>query len=105
MPDYFYVYPAYLSEGAARREGRRVPAASSVKEITAEEIAQAATRLGFTAEVQAEKNYPRQFFTYAGRVKVTKKGSVPKTEFLRRVAAEIRKTRPKAAAPSTGSHT
>ena len=104
MPDYFYVYPAYLSEGVARREGRRVPALTSVKEATIEEIAEAAKRLGFSAEIQAQKNYPRQFFTYAGRVKVTKEGDVSKTEFLRRVAAEVRRLRPKATVSSVGNH-
>ncbi len=104
MPDYFYVYPAYLSEGVARREGRRVPALTSVKEVTIEEIAEAAKRLGFSAEIQAQKNYPRQFFTYAGRVKVTKKGNVTKTEFLRRVAAEVRRLRPKTTASSVGNN-
>ncbi len=105
MPDYFYVYPAYLSEGIARREGRRVPAPSSVKEVTIEEIAEAAKRLGFVAEIQAEKNYPRRFFTYSGRVKVTKKDRVTKAEFLRRVAAEVRRARPATVAPAVGSRT
>lgn len=104
MPDYFYIYPAYLSEGLSRSSGRRVDAPHAVKDVTAEEIVTAAKHLGFPAEVEASKQYPRQFFTFAGRVKVTKKGKVSKTEFLRRVAAEIRRVRPRTPSASGGGH-
>ena len=94
MPDHFYVYPAYLGRGLTRRDGRRLPDADAVADVTAEEILQAAKRLGFKAEVEVDKQYPRRFFTYDGRVKVTKRPGMTKTEFLRAVAAEVRKHRP-----------
>jgi signal recognition particle subunit SEC65 len=97
MPDHFYVYPAYLGRGLSRRAGRRVPESASVPDLTAEEIVTAAKRLGFKVEVEAEKQYPRRFFDYAGRVKVSKKGSVTKAKFLKELAAELAKQR--AAAP------
>jgi len=93
MPDHFYVYPAYLGRGLSRKGGRRVPEAASLTELTAEEIVAAAKRLGFRAEVEAEKQYPRRFFEYAGRVKVTKKGSVSKARFLKELAEELHKHR------------
>ena len=93
MPDHFYVYPAYLGRGLSRKGGRRVPEGQSLAELTAEEIVAAAKRLGFRAEVEADKHYPRRFFDYSGRVKVTKKGSTTKARFLKELAAELQKQR------------
>ena len=104
MPDYFYVYPGYLTDGVSRRGGRRVPTPIAVKDVTAEEIAEAARALGYKVELQAGKQYPRQFFSYSGRVKLTKKGSAKKTEVLRALVSEIRRTRPATAAGHKGGH-
>ena len=98
MPDHFYVYPAYLGRGLSRKGGRRVPAASTVPELTADEIVAAAKRLGYRAEAEADKQYPRRFFEYAGRVKVMKKGTTTKARFLKALSAELLKHR--AVAPS-----
>jgi signal recognition particle subunit SEC65 len=97
MPDHFYVYPAYLGRQLSRRGGRRLPADEAVPDVTADEIVQAANRLGFKVEVESEKHYPRRFFVYEGRVKVAKKAGTTKSAFLRAVAADVRKHRPAAA--------
>ena len=89
MPDYFYVYPGYLARGASRAEGRRVPTPVTVIDITVEDIAGAAKRLGYHVEVEAGKRYPRTVPSLAGRVKVTKKAGISKARFLRLVAAEV----------------
>jgi signal recognition particle subunit SRP19 len=94
MPDHFYVYPAYLGRTLSRKDGRRLPESQAVPDVTVEEIVQAAKRLGFKAEAEPEKQYPRRFFTYDGRVKVTKRAGTTKTAFLRAVAADVRKHRP-----------
>jgi len=96
MPDHFYVYPAYLDRQVSRAHGRRVPAAQGVPDVTSEEILQAVQRLGWKAEVEAAKQYPRRSFTYSGRVKVTKRPGTPKAMFLRSVAEELRKLRAQA---------
>jgi signal recognition particle subunit SEC65 len=93
MPDHFYVYPAYLGRGLSRRGGRRVPEPQSLTELTSEEIVAAAKRLGFRAEVEAEKQYPRRFYDYSGRVKVMKKGTTTKARFLKELATELSKQR------------
>jgi len=93
MPDHFYVYPAYLGRGLSRMRGRRVPASESLPDLTAEEILEAVKRLGFRAELEADKQYPRRSFDYAGRVKVTKKGDTTKAHFLRQLAAELHRAR------------
>jgi signal recognition particle subunit SRP19 len=91
MPDHFYVYPAYLTKSSSRSTGRRVPADMSLGEVTLEEIVAAAKALGFTAEAEPERHYPRQVHLYAGRVKVKKQPGTTKTAFLRRVAGELRR--------------
>jgi signal recognition particle subunit SEC65 len=93
MPDHFYVYPAYFDRSIARADGRRVPAADGLADVTVDEIVQAAKRLGWRAEAEPAKQYPRRDFTYAGRAKLSKKADVPKARCLRDLAAEIRKIR------------
>ncbi len=92
MPEHFYVYPAYL-EKLSRADGRRVPTADGLVDVTAEEIVEAAKRLGAKAELESGKQYPRREFTFAGRVKVAKKAGTTKTKFLRALAAELRRKR------------
>ncbi len=94
MPDHFYVYPAYLSRGRSRAAGRRIGVEESVGGLTAEEIVQAARRLGFTAVIEADKDYPRDTAAYAGRVKVTKRAGTSKARFLHLLSAELRVRRP-----------
>ena len=98
MPDHFYVYPAYLGRGRSRAAGRRVGAEESVADLTAEEIVQAARRLGYTAVVETDKNYPRDAGAYAGRVKVTKRVGTTKARFLHLLSAELHARRPAAGA-------
>ena len=93
MPDHFYVYPAYLQKGLTRADGRRVTAEEALTELTPEEIVDAAKKLGAKAVVESDKHYPRRFFDYGGRVKVTKAPGRAKSAFLRAVAAEIRRQR------------
>lgn len=96
MPDHFYVYPAYLDRAISRAEGRRVPAADGLPDVTVEEIVQAAKRLGWKAEAEAAKQYPRRFFSYAGRAKLAKRAGTPKAAALRALAGEIRRLRTQA---------
>ena len=97
MPDHFYIYPAYLGRGLSRKNGRRVPQAATLPDLTTDEIVAAAKRLGFRAEAEAEKQYPRRFYEYSGRVKVTKKGSTTKAHFLKELAADLAQHRAAAA--------
>jgi signal recognition particle subunit SEC65 len=92
MPDHFYVYPAYV-EKVSRAAGRRVPSADGLADVTSEEIVEAAKHLGTKAELEADKHYPRRFFTYGGRVKVTKKAGTSKAAFLRALAHELSRLR------------
>lgn len=93
MPDHFYVYPAYLGRGGSRRDGRRVPTALALPDLTGEEIMAAVQALGYKGEVEATKNYPRAAAHYAGRVKVIKRGKETKAAFLRTLATELLRRR------------
>jgi signal recognition particle subunit SEC65 len=93
MPDHIYVYPAYLTKESSRADGRRVPAAHAPATATVEQIVAAAKVLGFHAEAEPERGYPRQGGD-AGRVKVTKRSGVSKTKLLRLLADELRKSGP-----------
>lgn len=94
MPDHFYVYPAYLDKAGTRAGGRRVPAAMAVPEVTSEMIVEAARRLGFTAQVETEKHYPRQADRFAGRVKIGKHKGVTKARAIARIAQALRDAAP-----------
>jgi signal recognition particle subunit SRP19 len=89
MPDHFYVYPSYLGRERTRKDGRRIPAALALPDLTLEEIVAAAEHLGFKAELESGKQYPRAASSYQGRVKVVKKGTTTKTAFLRSIAGEL----------------
>ena len=96
MPDHFYVYPAYLRRGLPRSMGRRVPSAQGIPDVTVEAIAAAAKALGFHAETEAEKRYPRDSLEGGGRVKVRKKAGVTKASFLKRLSDELQRQPPPA---------
>jgi signal recognition particle subunit SRP19 len=89
MPDHIYVYPGYLAKGGSRSDGRRVPSELAVTDATIEVIVAAAKGLGFKAEPEPEKSYPRLFYQYSGRVKITKRPGVSKTKLLKMLAEEI----------------
>src|SRR5262249_38323968 len=89
-PDHFYVYPSYLERGGPRRLGRRVPASDAVAEAPVDAIVAAARSLGFTAEAEGGKQYPRAAHRFAGRVKVQKKAGGAKTAALRQIAHALR---------------
>lgn len=93
MPDHFYVYPAYLQKGLSRADGRRVPADDALTDLSAEELAEASRKLGAKASVESDRQYPRRFFEYGGRIKVTKPSGRSKASFLRALAAEVRRAR------------
>lgn len=91
MPDHVYIYPGYLAKDSSRSDGRRVPASLAAGDLTLDALLAAARALGFQAEAEPEKHYPRRFYRYEGRVKVTKKTGVSKTRLLRMLAEELRK--------------
>ncbi|MCI4330525.1 MAG: signal recognition particle subunit SRP19/SEC65 family protein [Thermoplasmata archaeon] len=91
MPDHFYVYPAYLLKSGSRALGRRVPTEVALPEVNVDQIMAAASSLGYRVVSEPDKQYPRQFYRYSGRVKVVKKAGVSKAKFLRELAETVRR--------------
>jgi len=94
MPDFFYVYPSYLDRAVSRRLGRRVPASEASADVTVEAITAAARALGYTADAEANKQYPRQAHQFGGRVKIAKPSGVAKSRALHLLAARLRSAPP-----------
>ena len=93
MPEYFYVYPVYVT-GGPRAAGRKVPQTLAIrKDITLEELLDAAKKLGFDAIIE-EKHYPRAAHVFGGRLKVTKKQGTNKAAFLKKLSKELSKAKP-----------
>lgn len=94
MADHFYVYPAYLSASASRSSGRRVPKELAAREVTLEELVDAAKSLGHSAVAEPERHYPRAAHLYGGRVKVNKRKGVSKAAFLKALAERLHRRPP-----------
>ncbi|MCI4334305.1 MAG: signal recognition particle subunit SRP19/SEC65 family protein [Thermoplasmata archaeon] len=94
MPDHFFVYPAYLGRHGTRAHGRRVPQLLAANEVTLEQLLESTRRLGFQAEAEPEKAYPRDPLS-AGRLRVQKKPGTTKAAFLRQLATALRDLPPR----------
>ena len=87
------IWPAYLSAGKTKSEGRIVARKYAVKSPKVEEIGTVARTLNLEPEVEKEKAYPRTHWDKSGRVLVTKKGS--KGEMAREIAKGVKELREK----------
>ena len=92
MPDHFYVYPSYLRKRTARALGRRVPQELALTEVTVEQIVGAAVQLGYRAEAETAKSYPREAHLGEGRVRISKRAGSSKQATLRAIAERLRST-------------
>ena len=84
------VWPVYLDSTFSRRRGRRVPSALASKNVKAEEIYIAVSKLGLNAELLAAA-HPRMPWRKTGMVLV--EGDRPKNRLLRELAVTIRSMR------------
>jgi signal recognition particle subunit SRP19 len=87
------IWPAYLTAGKTKSEGRIVARKYAVKSPKVEEIRTVARTLNLEPEVEKEKAYPRTHWDKSGRVLVTKRGS--KEEMAREIAKGIKELREK----------
>jgi signal recognition particle subunit SRP19 len=87
------IWPAYLTAGKTKSEGRIVARKYAVKSPKVEEIGTVARTLNFEPEVEKEKAYPKAHWDKSGRVLVTKRGS--KEEMAREIAKGIKELREK----------
>ena len=94
------IWPAYLTVGKAKSEGRIVARKYAVKSPKVEEIGTVARTLNLEPEVEKERAYPKTHWDKSGRVLVTKRGR--KGEIVREIAKGIKELREKSKAKSGG---
>jgi len=83
----------YFDARKSRKEGRRVPKKLAVPSPKLSELAKAVEELGFKCVAEADKKYPRCWWTTPGRVLVPKEGSLKKQELITKVAAIMKRNR------------
>lgn len=85
-------WPQYFDLKRSRSDGRRLSKKLAIERITTKEIATAARRLGYKADVEGSFRYPKTWYDDPGRVVINAKGK-KKSKILLEVAKEIRKMR------------
>ena len=83
------IWPVYFDASYSRGEGRRVPRNKAVKDPKAEDVEEAARRLGLNPILEAAAKYSKQPWRPVGVVLVDKKGS--KTRIIKEIAEELRR--------------
>jgi signal recognition particle subunit SRP19 len=83
------VWPVYFDSSYSRGEGRRVPQTKAVKDPKAEDVEEAARRLGLNPILEAAAKYSKQPWRPVGVVLVDKKGS--KIRIIKDIAEELRR--------------
>jgi signal recognition particle subunit SRP19 len=89
----FHIFPVYFDADRTRGQGRRVKKKSAIKNPSITELAEAATALGLSFEVDLEAKYPRYFWIPSGRLKVKKQDPYNKNKLIRKLASNLRKNR------------
>lgn len=85
------LYPAYFDSSRSREEGRRVSRPMALANPTAEELRDAAKKLGYRVEVELEVAHPSRSHKAEGRVLIL--GGGRKTEIVRAVAQKLKSQR------------
>jgi signal recognition particle subunit SRP19 len=83
------IWPVYFDSSYSRGEGRRVPRTKAVKDPKAEDVEEAARRLGLNPILEPAAKYSKQPWRPIGVVLVDKKGS--KTRIIKEIAEELRR--------------
>ena len=82
------IWPVYFDASYSRGEGRRVPRTKAVKDPKAEDVEEAARRLGLNPILEPAAKYSKQPWRPVGVVLVDKKGS--KTCIIKEIAEELK---------------
>ncbi len=87
------IWPAYLTAGKTKGEGRIIARKNVVKSPKIEEIEKVARMLNLEPEVEKEKAYPKTHWEKSGRVLVNKRGR--KGDIVKEIAKGIKEMREK----------
>ncbi len=87
------IWPAYLTAGQTKREGRIISRRNAVKSPKVEEIEKVTKMLNLEPVLEKEKAYPKTHWDKSGRVLVNKVGR--KGEIVKKIAKGIKEMREK----------
>ena len=91
----FYIYPVYFDSSRSRTEGRRIKKGLAVATPSIEDLAQVATMLGLTFDVNLEAKYPRFWWVPSGRLQIKKQEPYNKNSLIKKMASQLKKLRTK----------
>lgn len=86
------IWPIYFDGSVSRSYCRRVPLSLSVKNPTAELVAEAARKLGWKAEIEPG-SHPAFWWKRAGKVIIDPGKPMKKSEVIRLLAQELKAIR------------
>lgn len=89
------IWPVNMDNRKTRLQGRRISKKSSIEAPGIEEIKKAAAELGYTADAEYEKSYPRFWWEKGGRIKIHDLQNKTKNKVIVEIAEHIRKKRSK----------
>ena len=82
------LFPAYFDVNRSVRLGRRLPKTKAIPLPSVEELAEAATKLKYVAEVDPNAKYPRSWSEPSGVLLIETKGQ-KKIKVMEKIANEI----------------
>lgn len=86
------VWPEYIDSTRTRSQGRRIPSNLAAPEVTVKILKEAADTVGLEAEVQQEKQYPRDWSGSSGCLVVANPEGHKKKRLLLTLAKGVRRT-------------
>lgn len=86
------VWPEYIDSTRTRSQGRRIPSNLAAPEVSVKVLKEAADTIGLEAEVQLEKQYPRDWSGGSGCLVVANPEGHKKKRLLLMLAKGVRRT-------------
>ncbi|MFX1280865.1 MAG: signal recognition particle subunit SRP19/SEC65 family protein [Promethearchaeota archaeon] len=83
-------WPQYFDAKRSRSKGRRLPIKFAIERVSLNDIAKAASNLGYHAEIEQHYKYSRTWWDDPGRVVIDTKGK-KKSKVMLEVAKEMKK--------------
>ena len=86
-----HIYPIYFDANRSRSEGRRVKKQFAVKSPSINDLAQVASALDITFELNLEARFPRYWWIPSGRLLIKKQESINKNTLIKKMASHLKK--------------
>jgi signal recognition particle subunit SEC65 len=80
----------YFDKRLTRKQGRRLSKNEAVDKLTLEQLAEAASALGFQVEMDSGAKFPAYWWDRSGRIIVNTEGQL-KSKVLQKIGKQLRK--------------